>query len=315
MAFCAWNHHIKSHQVDKVYFQPWCFRAYTILALSFTDGSIFFGEQFKLPETTILIKNKAIGDLIRSFPEVNTVTESLGANFPCLIVGGAIRDVLLDPTCKPKDFDMQVVGAKADILAMLKKTYREDELTLNPIAVVVCKTTETLEINLREAMQTYFDCNYVESNVNSLMFDLDTDNIIDIFGNGVSDCEDRQFRVVASSMADWHEFPEPPRVYNGKLVRVLKMFAKGFTFADESQMKEFLRLFEDTFDNHCQHVIAGKFSTFAMVLGHTVRGDILNFKDGTVCRGDAPLYDACIKALAEINPAIAQRLVAHMADF
>ena len=113
-------------------------------------------------------------------------------------------------------------------------------------------------------------------------------------------------------MTTWHDFPEPPRKHNGKLIRVLKMLAKGFAFAHEDQKEEFVSLFETAFDAHCELAIAGKFSTFQMVLGQTVRGDILNFKDGNIIKGQRALYNGCIDALRELHPVLCQKLQSHM---
>ena len=90
------------------------------------------------------------------------------------------------------------------------------------------------------------------------------------------------------------------------------MLAKGFTFADESQEKEFIGLFKEAFEDHCGLVIAGKFSTFQMVLGQTVREDKLNFKDGTIVRGKGALYDKCIKALESLDSDMANKVEQHM---
>ena len=285
-----------------------------MMALSCIDGFTYFGQKYKLPSTTIFHSNTGIGDNIRSYPEVQKLSDIFTKHgFPFLIVGGAIRDLICDPTCKPKDVDVQVVGAKLNVLAKLQQYYLVEELTTNPIGIVVGHATESIDaIDLREAMEKYFHFDYVESNVNALMFDLHTDQIIDLTGNGVSDCEKKKFRVVASSMTTWNEFPEPPRKFNGKLIRVLKMYAKGFTFAHQCQEEEFIKLFETTFDSLCDRVVADKFSTFQMVLGHTVRGDTLNYKEGTTTRGNKPLYNRCIEALAHMDLELANKLVAHM---
>ena len=90
------------------------------------------------------------------------------------------------------------------------------------------------------------------------------------------------------------------------------MLAKGFNFADESQAGEFISLFEEFFDAHCEPAISGKFSAFQMVLGQTVRGDVLNHQNGMIVRGQGALYDKCLEALRNINSDLCLKLEGHM---
>ena len=283
------------------------------MALTFADGAAFFGGKFKLPQTTKIVKNDQLGALLLEYEGVQKVRKAL-AGFPLLVVGGAVRDLLRDPSCKPKDIDFQVVGKMADILAKLQETYAAEELKSNPIGLMVGKASDTMDaIDIREATEKYYDFCYVENDVNALMFDLSTSTIVDMAGTGVDNCTKGKFSVVAKSMEEWHAFEEPPRKLNGKVPRLLKMLAKGFTFADQDQKAEYVRLFATTVDAHCELVIAGKFSTFEMVLGQTVRGDVLNFKDGTAKIGNKPAYDLCIRALSDLDFDLGKRVTAHMA--
>jgi hypothetical protein len=199
-------------------------------------------------------------------------------------------------------------------MAQLKKHYDEKDLVTNPIAIVVGQGKDTMDaIDVRPVLDKYFMIDYIENNVNCLLFDLKTDRLLDMSGTGISDCLEKKFRVFATSMRTWNDFPEPPRKYNGKLIRVLKMLAKGFNFAEESQAAEFISLFQEFFEAHCELTIAGKFSTFHMVLGQTIRGDTLNFANGSITPGSHPLYDNCIEALASLDYDMAKKVVVHMA--
>ena len=222
--------------------------------------------------------------------------------------------MLVDANAKPRDIDVQMIGSKDEIMAQLKKHYDEKELVTNPIAIEVGKSTDSMDaIDVRQALDKYFMFDYIENNVNCLLFDLKTDRLIDMSGTGISDCLQKKFRIPATSMRIWNDFPEPPRHYNGKLMRVLKMLAKGFRFADESQEDEFTKLFDEFFQAHCELVIDGKFSTFQMVLGHTVRGDKLDYNNGTILPGQGALYNKCLEVVRNtISPALCDQLEEHM---
>ena len=221
--------------------------------------------------------------------------------------------MLVNADIRPKDIDLQMIGSKADIIAQLEKTYAKKDLVNNPIAIVVGQSTDSMDaIDVRHAVSNYFNVDYIENSVNCLLFDLKTDRVLDMTGTGISDCLQKKFRIPATSMKTWHEFPEPPRRYNGKLIRVLKMLAKGFTFAEESQKIEFIHLFKEAFEAHCAPVIAGKFSTLQMVLGQTVREDKLDFEDGNIVCGQGALYDKCIKALETLDADMAKKVEEHM---
>ena len=199
-------------------------------------------------------------------------------------------------------------------MAQLKKHYDEKELVTYPIAIQVGNATDSMDaIDVRQALDKYFMFNYVENNVNCLLFDLKTDRLIDMSGTGISDCLQKKFRIPATSMRIWNDFQEPPRTYNGKLIRVLKMLAKGFSFAGESQAAEFTSLFKEFFQAHCELVIAGKFSAFQVVLGQTVRGDELNYSNGTILHGQGALYNKCLEVVrTTISPDLCEKLEDHM---
>ena len=199
-------------------------------------------------------------------------------------------------------------------MALLKKHYDEKELVTNPIAIAVGKSTDSMDaIDVRQALDKYFMFDYMENNVNCLLFDLKTDRLIAMSGTGISACVQKQFRIPATSIRIWNDFQEPPRTYNGKLIRVLKMLAKGFSFADESQATEFTSLFKEFFQAHCELVIAGQFSTSQMVLGQTVRGDVLNYNNGTNLRGQGALYNKCLEVVrTTISPDLCEELENHM---
>ena len=219
----------------------------------------------------------------------------------------------MDVNARPKDIDLQMIGSTDDIMALLKKHYDEQQIVTNPIGIKVGQPTDTMDaIDIRQMLDKYFNLDYIENNINGLLFNLKTDDLIDISGTGILDCTQKKFHISATCMRTWNSFPEPPRVYNGKLIRVLKMLAKGFNFADASQAKEFISLFEEYFDAHCELVNAGKFSTFDVVLGQTIRGDTLNFTDGSIKAGSNPLYDKCIEALESLDKEMAKKVAMHM---
>ena len=277
--------------------------------------SITFGK-FVLPPSTTIEKHKQIGDALRSYTELTKLVDAVGDKFPLLIVGGAIRDLLVDPTAKPKDIDIQIVGELKDIVAVLAEYYPANERVTNAIGIVVGKSTEDMEaIDVRPALGKYFKFEYIENNLNCFLFDLKTDHLIDMTGTGISDCHKKIFRIPAECMRIWNGFPEPSRVHNGKLIRVLKMLAKGFAFAEQKQLDEFSTLFREFLEPHCELVIPSEtpqFSTLQMVLGQTIRGDKLNFKDGSIIIGTRPLYDKCIQALEDIDCEMAREVVEHM---
>ena len=227
--------------------------------------------------------------------------------------GGAIRDLLVDEYAKPKDIDLQMTGSTDGILAQLKKHYDEQDISTNQIGIKVGQPTDYMDaIDIRPMLDKYFNLDYIENDINGLLFNLKTDDLIDISGTGILNCTQQKFQISATCMKSWNSFPEPPRVYNGKLIRVLKMLAKGFNFADASQATEFINLFEEFFDAHCALVIVDKFSTFDVVLGQTIRGDTLNFTDGSIKAGNNPLYDKCIEALECLDKEMAKKVVMHM---
>lgn len=281
--------------------------------ITMKNGCYCFGNSFVLPASTLLIKDEAIGKKLRTLPEMQKITASL-SRFPLLVVGGAVRDLLTNSDIIiPKDVDFQIVGDKDNIMEVLKKNYAEKDLKSNPIAIVVGESTEKLDaFDVRSAMCKYYNFNYIENDVNSLMYDLNSNCIIDITGTGVENNRKRKFSIVAEDLDTWHSFPEPPRAMNGKAPRALKMLAKGYTFADDEQKDAYVRLLRKTFEDHCKLVNAGKFSTYQMVLGQTVRGDRLNFTDGSITAGSRPLYDKCIEALASLDADLAKKVVTHM---
>ena len=60
-------------------------------------------------------------------------------------------------------------------------------------------------------------------------------------------------------------------------------------------------------------MIAGQFSTFQMVLGQTVRGDVLNYNNGTILRGQGALYNKCLEVVrTTISPDLCEKLEDHM---
>ena len=93
-------------------------------------------------------------------------------------------------------------------MAQLKKHYDEKELVTYPIAIQVGKSTDSMDaIDVRQALDKYFMFNYVENNVNCLLFDLETDRLIDMSGTGISDCLQKKFRIPATSMRILEWFP------------------------------------------------------------------------------------------------------------
>ena len=118
--------------------------------------SIWFGE-FVLPPTTILEKHEEIGNALRSYDQLNKLVQAVGDRFPFLVVGGAIRDLLVNADIRPKDIDLQMFGSKDDIMAQLKQHYDEEDLATNAIAIVVGKSTDSMDaIDVRQAVDTYF---------------------------------------------------------------------------------------------------------------------------------------------------------------
>jgi hypothetical protein len=273
----------------------------------------------QIPQTALVTSMPAVRAAFLAIPEVQRLQVALEGT-PYIIVGGAVRDMLRQPTEMPKDIDCQVaLPNKADVELLMKKHYSEEEIKVQPMAVTVGKATERIDgIDLLVA-QPNFEPAAVENDVNALMFDLEAGTLIDPFGTGLENLRAAKFRIVETDMEAWYSYQMPGRNNNGKAPRLLKMLNMGFSFADPAQQDQFIACLQNHLPNDLEEkVIAGKFSAWAMVLGMNIRGDTFNFGTGNIQAGTCPLkkakYEGCLAGLISLDATLGATVQEYMAQ-
>ena len=153
-----------------------------------------------------------------------------------------------------------------------------------------------------------FDNNYAECDVNSLAYNFMTKQVIDPFQTGRKNAINKKFRLVADTIETWHEAKFGNREVNGKMNRLFKLLALGMDFADPDQKRQFVNHFPQMWDDYAAKKNNAKVTTVRLVLGQTVRGDIINFRTGKFDVGTdqkkVEKYNQCILAAMNLDPII-----------
>lgn len=125
--------------------------------------------------------------------------------------------------------------------------------------------------------------NDFENNVNSLFYDVEEKVIIDIFGNGVMNCIEKKFSLPPNlEKGIWISDNNYDRLK--AIIRVFKMFAKGFTLIDEDN-ERFKEIFYKELDNLQNKVYPDtNISVINYVLCSMVRSDIIDKTTGELLK-------------------------------
>jgi tRNA nucleotidyltransferase (CCA-adding enzyme) len=153
--------------------------------------------------------------------EVREITEKLeNANFEAFLVGGCVRDLLLEK--KPKDWDITTNAKPEEIIAIFPKTFYEN--TFGTVGVVSegleDKTLEVIEVTPYRLEVGYKDNRHPDNvifsqkleddlqrrdfTINSLAYSVSKRELIDLF-KGKEDLKDKIIRTVGEPEARFKE--------------------------------------------------------------------------------------------------------------
>jgi tRNA nucleotidyltransferase (CCA-adding enzyme) len=176
--------------------------------------------------------------------KISTILNNHGGR--CYIVGGYIRDILLDK--RPKDIDIEVHGMTIDDISSILRTkgYRVDEVgksfgvlkVKDPesgeiIDVAVPRTDSTgrkPDVSFLKSATPYEAAKRRDITINAIMYDTKDDKIVDPF-NGVKDLERGNIRHVSDE-----SFSDDPL----RTVRAAQ-FASRFGFTIDPETKKLAR--------------------------------------------------------------------------
>jgi len=271
-----------------------------------------------LPDTAVTTPMPQIRDAFQALPEMQRLEKALkGTEYR--IVGGAVRDIVRDPTEIPKDIDCQVdLPNKDAILALMQHHYEPSEIKVQPLAVTVGSATDKLDGIDLLVTQPASNPTAAENDVNSLMFDMKgVGTLIDPFGTGLANLRAGRFRIVEPDMEAWYSHQLPNRKNNGKAPRLLKMLNMGLSFADPCQEAAYVTCLKTHLPKDLtDKVIGDKFSAWAMVLGSNIRGDTFDFSTGNIQVGTSPekiaKYNGCLAALAHLDASLGDMVQKYM---
>lgn len=160
----------------------------------------------------------------------------------CFIAGGVIRDIMHD--LKPKDVDLKFTFIDKNTLEKKCKQWSW------PCVSVYGSNDSWSYIKFMEDQPDGFEglegmsfhkkyaLRFFENNVNALMYDVENKVFVDFFGNGVEDNLKHKFRL-PDDLKNWSS-NNSDRLKC--IIRVFKMFAKGYTFYHRD-VKRFNKLF------------------------------------------------------------------------
>ncbi len=178
------------------------------------------------------------------FAAAKTVSRRLAAaNFRSALVGGAVRDLLLGRT--PSDFDLVTTARPEE----LQNIFPEAKLVGASFGVVIIRINGIdMEVASARSERTYLDGRHPENisyttdfsldarrrdfTVNALMYDLETDELLD-FNNGVDDLRRGILRTVG----------DPVCRFNEDYLRILRAvrFAAKLGFALDAELEAALK--------------------------------------------------------------------------
>jgi poly(A) polymerase/tRNA nucleotidyltransferase (CCA-adding enzyme) len=176
--------------------------------------------------------------------EVSRITKALtGAGFSAYLVGGCVRDLLLDK--KPKDWDVTTNATPEQIVALFSKTFYE-----NSFGTVTVVNEEQAELSLRNIEITPFrletkysdkrhpdevkwsdkledDLKRRDFTINALAYDLEPAALVDLY-NGQADLKDKVIRAVGNPDERFQEDPL-------RMLRAIRFSAQlGFVIENET---------------------------------------------------------------------------------
>ena len=256
-------------------------------------------------------KDEALQAKFFDIPGVRRLHDALAAEgIPYFLVGGAVLDLICGCT-EVKNIDCHLQGvSKERLREFTQKCYEGEsqEQPLQPFAVTVRKACSIDAIDLIPFGLHLYDSNFADSDVNALAFHLESGTVVDTFGSGYHNAQQKRFRIPAQSFESWYQAEYPGRINNGKILRLLKMLANGFAFQITDQKDAFVQLCIDKFEDLAAPTIAGLFSTLQVVLGRDIRGDTLHFADpnpGQITVGTDPQkvakYERCLDSAEKLD--------------
>lgn len=126
------------------------------------------------------------------------------------LVGGSVRDALLDPGLAPKDVDIETFGLTIDQLtACLSAVGRVDEVGRDFSVLKMRVDDEDFDLIAEPAASLKAAAARRDFTINALMFDPVTEDVVDFFG-GIRDLADGLLRHTTAAFAD-----DPLRVLRG----------------------------------------------------------------------------------------------------
>ena len=291
---------------SEVYFQS-DFRGY----LGYLESKYIytpFGQKWMsaFPDTCTIHFHLPTSMLLNAVPTFRKLAAALEKEKAAyVVVGGAVRDAIADGLLST-DIDVQVWAEKPKIKEILEKHYDNAEINDRGFAFQVGAASFIEPIDVAVFDPALHTKNFVENDVNDLLYHCPSGMVIDPHGTGYSNCQSKQFQIPADSIHAWHVEEFPGRKHNGKAVRMLKFLAKGYKFKMQSQRSEYITLMskEETKRDLTDPTGSGSFSTLAMVLGQ-VRGDTLDQTTQQITIGTDPVklekYHQCIQMAEKLD--------------
>ena len=274
---------------------------------SMEDGKNMAG----LLDTTSYHTDVNLREKFLAIPEVQRLHHAFAAEgIEYFLVGGAVRDLLCD-CADVKDIDCHVKASRVRLLEFAARHY-ESEVKVQPLAVTVGTAGTVDAIDLVPFNLALYDRNYVECDVNSLAFHLESATVVDVFSTGYYNVLHKRMRIPADSLEVWYSAKFPGRANNGKVPRLFKMLAKGFKFHVPGQEDAFIQICIDKFDDLIAPTTAGTYSALQVVLGMTIRGDTFVF--GGPCNGQVTVgtdpskvakYECCLESAVRLDSRLA----------
>ncbi len=182
---------------------------------------------------------------------VEIVQKLKNNNFETYIVGGAIRDILLNRT--PKDFDLSTSATPEEVKQVFKKRAniigkrfrlvhiyngKEDPVEISTFRKTPSKTGQTKK-KVERPKKMIFDDNEYGSpkedafrrdfTVNALFYDPIDEELLDFTNNGIDDLHNSQVRVIGKPKTRFEEDPV-------RILRALKLIGQyNFSFEKETE--------------------------------------------------------------------------------
>jgi len=179
---------------------------------------------------------RTVPGLSVSYAEVFQVMIAKGYNI--YLIGGTIRDLLLDDPVPPNDVDFVYSCTSDELEALLiEQQWFYTRLPSKTLFEIGDLNGQYLQ-GVRETSSFSDDVNQKDFTVNQMIYDVKNHCFLEKSRQGFIDLKSKQLRVPSADWKKWI-FDNSPKKRIDKIFRFWKMVAKGYSYS--SEFEEFIR--------------------------------------------------------------------------